>query len=292
MPTIVANGNNLYYEVHGHGELLVLIPGLGYNGWMWHKMIPGWPRSSRSSASTTAAPVSATSRPAPIRRRCSPQTSSACSMPSACSPGPHRRPLDGRLHRPGHRRRLSGAGGQAGAGGHQLRWAAPHPDHAEAMAVLTDVSGDPIARLRRGIVVSTAPGFAEGNPQLIEDWVNYRVAAPHRPGRLPGATGDWAGAVERGGVVRAPARPRHRPDAHPVRRARRRCAAGQRRAAGRQAAQRAGGNSAQRRALLPVRDARRRQSGYYRFSSGIVLWEITIKLAHRADRPRWISIHR
>jgi pimeloyl-ACP methyl ester carboxylesterase len=41
MPTIVANGNNLYYEVHGHGPLLVLIPGLGYNGWMWHKMIPG-----------------------------------------------------------------------------------------------------------------------------------------------------------------------------------------------------------------------------------------------------------
>ena len=41
MPTIVANGNNLYYEVHGHGPLRVLIPGLGYNGWMWHKMMPG-----------------------------------------------------------------------------------------------------------------------------------------------------------------------------------------------------------------------------------------------------------
>ena len=39
MPTIVANGNNLYYEVHGHGPLLVLIPGLGYNGWMWHRCV-------------------------------------------------------------------------------------------------------------------------------------------------------------------------------------------------------------------------------------------------------------
>ena len=41
MPTIATNSINLYYELHGRGEPLVLIPGLGYGGWMWHRMIPG-----------------------------------------------------------------------------------------------------------------------------------------------------------------------------------------------------------------------------------------------------------
>ncbi len=41
MPFVQTNGINLYYEIHGSGEPLVLIPGLGYDGWMWHKMIMG-----------------------------------------------------------------------------------------------------------------------------------------------------------------------------------------------------------------------------------------------------------
>ena len=38
MPTITTNGIDLYYELHGDGPTVVLIPGLGYNGWMWHKI--------------------------------------------------------------------------------------------------------------------------------------------------------------------------------------------------------------------------------------------------------------
>ncbi|HRO24857.1 MAG TPA: alpha/beta fold hydrolase, partial [Promineifilum sp.] len=41
MPYAQTNNINLYYELHGRGEPLVLIPGLGYDGWMWHRMIPG-----------------------------------------------------------------------------------------------------------------------------------------------------------------------------------------------------------------------------------------------------------
>ncbi len=41
MPTVNSNGIDLYYEVHGAGEPLVLIAGLGYDAWMWHRMIPG-----------------------------------------------------------------------------------------------------------------------------------------------------------------------------------------------------------------------------------------------------------
>ena len=40
MPQVRTNGIQVYYEVHGSGEPLLLIAGLGYGLWMWHKMIP------------------------------------------------------------------------------------------------------------------------------------------------------------------------------------------------------------------------------------------------------------
>lgn len=38
--TVKVNGIDLYYEVHGSGEPLLLIEGLGYSAWMWYKQIP------------------------------------------------------------------------------------------------------------------------------------------------------------------------------------------------------------------------------------------------------------
>jgi len=40
MPKLEANGIQLYYEVHGDGEPLLLIAGAGYGSWMWFKQIP------------------------------------------------------------------------------------------------------------------------------------------------------------------------------------------------------------------------------------------------------------
>src|SRR5512141_244911 len=40
MPKVQANGIELYYETHGEGKPLVLISGLGYSLWQWHKMVP------------------------------------------------------------------------------------------------------------------------------------------------------------------------------------------------------------------------------------------------------------
>jgi pimeloyl-ACP methyl ester carboxylesterase len=52
------------------------------------------------------------------------------------------------------------------------------PVTPEAMAVLSDVESDPLTRLRNGILVSTAPGFAERQPELIQKWLDWRVANP------------------------------------------------------------------------------------------------------------------
>jgi pimeloyl-ACP methyl ester carboxylesterase len=181
MPTIATNGINLYYELHGQGRPVVLIPGLGYNGWMWHKMIPGLAEQfevisidNRGSglSDKPAGPYTAQMLAADVIGLLD-----ALDVPKA--------------HIVGHS--MGGFIAQAIAVDYPARvdklvlsatnFGGPHhiPITPPAMAVLTDVSGDPIERLRRGIVISTAPGFAEDNPQIIDEWVAYRVQHPIDP---------------------------------------------------------------------------------------------------------------
>lgn len=39
MSKITANGIEFYYEIHGDGEPVVLLEGLGYSSWMWYKQV-------------------------------------------------------------------------------------------------------------------------------------------------------------------------------------------------------------------------------------------------------------
>ncbi len=39
MPKVKVNDIEMYYEIHGEGEPLVLIEGLGYSTWMWYKQV-------------------------------------------------------------------------------------------------------------------------------------------------------------------------------------------------------------------------------------------------------------
>jgi pimeloyl-ACP methyl ester carboxylesterase len=43
------------------------------------------------------------------------------------------------------------------------------------------VTSDALTRLKNGLVVSTAPGWAEKNPEMIEAWIEWRVANPIEP---------------------------------------------------------------------------------------------------------------
>src|SRR5690349_18217962 len=40
MPKTTSNGIELYYEIYGEGKPLVLISGLGYSLWQWHRVVP------------------------------------------------------------------------------------------------------------------------------------------------------------------------------------------------------------------------------------------------------------
>jgi 3-oxoadipate enol-lactonase len=203
MPFVQTNGIKLYYELHGNGEPLVLIPGIGYDGWMWHKMIPGLDdhfqvisidNRGAGQSDKPAGPYTAQILAADIVGMLDDFGIAKAHILGHSMGGFIAQALA--IDYPERVDRLILSATNFGGPRHV-------PISAEAMAVLTDVSGDPIARLRRGIVISCAPGFAEANPEFVAYWVNYRIAAPYRPSRLPGATGHRPGAVGRGGELRA-----------------------------------------------------------------------------------------
>lgn len=181
MPIATTNGIDLYYEIHGVGEPLVLIAGLGYDGWMWHRMIPGLAQHFQVISFDNRG-VGQSDKPV------GPYTAGMLADDVVGL-------LDDfgidQAHIIGHS--MGGFVAQALAIDHLDRvsrlvlsatnFGGPHhvPISPAAMAVLTDVSGDPIDRLRRGIALSCAPGFAEKNSAFVDDWVDYRVRHPIDP---------------------------------------------------------------------------------------------------------------
>ncbi len=40
MPTVTSNGIQIAYQVNGKGHPLLLVTGVGYGKWFWHKVVP------------------------------------------------------------------------------------------------------------------------------------------------------------------------------------------------------------------------------------------------------------
>jgi len=181
MPTITTNGINLYYELHGNGQPLVLIPGLGYTGWMYGQMVPGLAEHFQVHSIDNRGIGQSDNPPGPYSAQL--LAADVVGMLDAFDIP--------KAHIVGHS--MGGFIAQAIAVDYPERvdklvlsatnFGGPHhvPITPQAMAVLTDVSGDPIERLRRGIAISTAPGFAESNAEFVESWVQYRVTHPIDP---------------------------------------------------------------------------------------------------------------
>ena len=181
MSFVQTNGISLYYELHGHGSPLVLIPGLGYDGWMWHKMIPGLAEHFQVISLDNRGCGQSDAPPGPYTAQMA--AKDVVGMLDAFDLA--------QAHIMGHS--MGGFIAQALAIDYPERvdrlilsatnFGGPHhvPITPEAMAVLTDLAGDPVARLRRGIGVSCAAGFAEANPAFVSYWVDYRVQNPINP---------------------------------------------------------------------------------------------------------------
>lgn len=181
MPKVRSNNIDIYYEITGSGQPLLLIAGLGYGLWMWHKMIPGLarefqviafdnrgagqtdkpdgPYSVQMLAADTAGLLEALGiRPAAVMGH---------SMGGFVA-------QELTLTRPDLVSKLILASTNFGGPNHI-------PVTQEALAVMMDRSGDPVDVVRRGIAVAAAPGFAESHPDVVQELIAYRFTNPVPP---------------------------------------------------------------------------------------------------------------
>lgn len=181
MPKVNVNNIELYYEIHGAGQPLVLISGLGYSLWQWHRMVPFLAADFQVITFDNRG----------VGQSDKPEGPYTAQMLAADTVGL----LDvlgiEKAVVAGHS--MGGFIAQAMVLGFPQRVAklilcstnfgGPHhvPVTPEAMKVLTDVTSDPITRFKNGVAVSTAPGWVEKNPEMIQEWVEWRVAHPSEP---------------------------------------------------------------------------------------------------------------
>jgi pimeloyl-ACP methyl ester carboxylesterase len=182
MPKTTSNRIELYYETHGEGKPLVLISGLGYPMWQWHKMVPflaehfkvitfdnrGVGQSDKPAGSYTAQMLAADTvgllDALSIEKTIIMGHSMGGFIAQAIA-----------LDFPQRVDKLILCSTNFGGPRHV-------PVTPEAMKVLTDVTTDALTRFKNGLGVSTAPGWAEKNPDMVEEWVRWRVANPIEPG--------------------------------------------------------------------------------------------------------------
>lgn len=181
MPKLKANDIELYYETHGTGQPLVLISGLGYTNWQWHRMVPflaehfqvltfdnrGVGQSDKPegpySAQMLAADTDGLLDALGIEKAIIVGHSMGSFVAQALA-----------LDFPQRVEKLILCSTNFGGPRHV-------PVTPEAMKVLTDVTSDALTRFRNGLIVSTAPGWAEKNPEMIQKWIEWRVANPIEP---------------------------------------------------------------------------------------------------------------
>ncbi len=181
MPKVHANGIDIYYEIHGSGDPLILINGLGYDLWMWHKMVPGLaehfkvvtfdnrgvgksdkpkgPYSAQMLADDTAGLLEALG----IERAAVMGHSMGGFIAQALV-----------LSRPEMVSKLILSATNFGGPNHI-------PVTPEALAFLMEETGDPVDRVKRGVLIACAPGFADRQPEMIEKWITYRMENPILP---------------------------------------------------------------------------------------------------------------
>ena len=178
MPIASVNDTNIYYEIHGSGEPLVLINGLGYDLWMWHKMIRGlaerfqvvtFDNRGAGKSDKPAGPYTAQLLADDLAGLLAELDIDRAAGMGHSMGGFVAQALV--LSRPDLVSKLILSATNFGGPNHI-------PVTQEALVILMDTQADPVERLRRGIVVSCAPGFADANPEMVEAWVTHRLEVP------------------------------------------------------------------------------------------------------------------
>ena len=195
MPTIQSNGITLAYEILGSGHPLLLITGVGYGRWFWHKVVPGLAQHFRvitfdhRGAGESDKPDGPYS--VPMMAADTAGLLDALGIKGAYVLG---HSLGGYIaqelivSRPDLVSRIILA--STNYGGQKVI-----PITPEALQVLTNRQGDPIELIQRGIAVACAPGFAERKPEVVQELINYRLTNPAPPAQYSAQVMAGAGHV-------------------------------------------------------------------------------------------------
>ena len=178
MPRIKTSAIELYYETHGAGKPLVLISGIGYTLWQWHRMVPFLAEHFQVITFDNRGVGQSDKPPGPYTA----QMLAADTAGLLDALGLEKAVVMGHS--------MGGFVAQALAldfpekvqklilGSTNFGGPRHIPVTPEAIKVLADVSSDPLARFKNGLAISTAPGWAEENPEMIQKWVEWRMANP------------------------------------------------------------------------------------------------------------------
>jgi 3-oxoadipate enol-lactonase len=181
MPALAANGINIHYEIQGEGTPLVLIAGLGYPAWQWQRMLPYLSQQLKVISFDNRG-VGETDKPAGpysagLLAADTVALMDALGIESAVIMGHSMGGFIAQelaLTYPERVNKLILSATNFG-GPHHV------PVTPQAMLVLADMTSDPVTRFKNGLVVSTAPGFAEQHPEIIQEWLEWRIANPVDP---------------------------------------------------------------------------------------------------------------
>jgi len=181
MPTIQANNITIAYDIEGAGEPLVLIAGLGYDRWMWHRMIPGLAENFQVISYDNRGVGGSDVPPGPYTAQLLAQDLAGLLQALRVE----------KTAVLGHS--MGGFVAQAFALDYpemvsKLILSATNfggPNHVpvsqEALLVLMDTQSDAVTRLRNGIKISTAVGWVENNADFFEEWAAHRTNNPVDP---------------------------------------------------------------------------------------------------------------
>jgi pimeloyl-ACP methyl ester carboxylesterase len=181
MPVKQINGIEIYYEITGSGEPLLLIAGVGYGCWFWRKLV--------SELETDFQVITFDNRGS--GQTAKPEGPYTVPMLTADTAGL----LDAleleKVNVLGHS--LGGFVAQELAVsrpelvGRLILASTNHggmkvvPITPEALEVMTNREGDPVELVKRGIGIACAPGFTDAHPDVVKELIDYRFTNPVPP---------------------------------------------------------------------------------------------------------------
>lgn len=195
MPKIHTNGIDIYYEIHGKGQPLLLISGLGYGLWEWHRMLPGLAEHLQVIVTDNRGAGQTDKPDGPYNAQMMADDLAGLLEGLGVAPAAVLGHSMGGLiaqqlvlTRPDLVSHLILASTNFGGPNHI-------PVTPEALAAMLDRSGDLREVLVRGITIAAAPGFANAQPEMLEAIVAYRLTNPVPPAQYQAQMGVGLGLV-------------------------------------------------------------------------------------------------